>query len=94
MIHKGEWKYEETICSDGRCVRRNKNIVTVADIDSGGAFVADVPTSHPQRIMMEYGKNYAWEFIMPGDTLECTTTASQKITRADIVPAYSLYVDE
>lgn len=30
-------------------MRRNKNIVTVADIDSGGAFVADVPLTHPQK---------------------------------------------
>lgn len=65
--------------------------VTVADIDSTGAFVADVPLSHPQKLQLSYGDRYASLFLMPGDTLRYTTTTLQEYKDGGRVPAYSLY---
>lgn len=65
--------------------------VTVADIDSTGAFVTDVPLSHPQKLQLSYGDRYASLFLMPGDTLRYTTTTLQEYKDGDRVPAYSLY---
>ncbi len=53
-----------------------KRNVEVAELDSAGNFVVDLPLPHPQTVTLIFGRHYRKVFLMPEDTLKYTTSTT------------------